>query len=64
MHRKIHVDTTSLAELHAAVELDPRERREGTWTRLELILMNERFAAALLRAHPELGAGKLEPDAA
>jgi hypothetical protein len=44
----------SLAELRAAIELNPVDRREGTWTKLELIEMDERFTAALLRVHPEL----------
>lgn len=52
MRRKIHADTPSLADLRAAVELDPVDRREGSWTRLELFAMNERFAATLRRAHP------------
>ena len=29
-----------------------RDRREGTWTRLELIEMDERFRQAMRRAHP------------
>ena len=53
MRRKIHADTPSLADLRAAVELDPVDRREGSWTRLELFAMNERFAATLRRAHPK-----------
>jgi hypothetical protein len=28
-------------------------RREGSWIKLELIEMNERFATALRRAHPD-----------
>jgi hypothetical protein len=30
-----------------------RDRREGTWTRLELIEMDERFRQAMRREHPE-----------
>jgi hypothetical protein len=53
MRRKIRADTPSLADLHAAIELNPVDRREGSWTKLELIAMNERFATALRRAHPD-----------
>ena len=37
------------------VDLDPVDRSEGTWTRLELLEMDARFCAAMRRAHPELG---------
>jgi hypothetical protein len=50
MHRKIRADAPSLAELHAAVELAPVDRRKGSWSKLELIAMNERFAWAMARA--------------
>jgi hypothetical protein len=53
MHRKVRTDTPTLAELHEATEPDPRDRREGSWTKLQLIEMNERFRAALRRAHPD-----------
>jgi hypothetical protein len=66
MRRKLRIDAPNLADLHAAVELAPRERREGSWSKLELIEMNERFCAAMRRAHPELAEprSRLEPDAA
>ena len=32
----------------------PRDNREGEWTKLELIKMDARFCAAAARAHPEL----------
>jgi hypothetical protein len=54
MHRKIRADAPSLAELHAAIEFTPADRREGSWTRLEVIQMDEGFCAAMRREHPEL----------
>jgi hypothetical protein len=54
MYRKPRTDVPSLVELRTAVERNPRDRREGTWTRLELLEMNERFCAAMRAAHPEL----------
>jgi hypothetical protein len=56
MRRKTRADVPNLAELHVAVELNPREGRDGLWTKLELIVMNERFAAAMARA-PEAPMG-------
>jgi hypothetical protein len=32
------------ADPHAGIELNPIDRREGLWTKLELIAMNKRFA--------------------
>jgi hypothetical protein len=67
MNRKIRTDVPSLTELRAAIELNLVDRREGSWSKLELMEMNERFAAALLRAHPELAEAQvlaeLEPTA-
>jgi hypothetical protein len=37
----------------AEKELTLVDRREGTWTKLELIRMDQRFCAAMRRAHPE-----------
>jgi hypothetical protein len=37
-----------------------RDWREGTWTRLELIEMDERFRQAMRRAHP--GMKRHEPE--
>ncbi len=47
MHRKTRTDTPSLGVLHESIELDPADRRVGTWTRLELIRMDQRFCAAM-----------------
>ena len=35
-------------------DLAPADRREGTWTKLELLEMDARFCSAMRRAHPEL----------
>jgi hypothetical protein len=47
MHRKIRTDAPSLAELRVSVELAPADAREGLWTRLELLEMDERFRRAM-----------------
>jgi hypothetical protein len=51
MHRKIRADVASLEDLHEAV-LGPADRREGTWTRLELLEMDDGFRRAM-EAAPE-----------
>jgi hypothetical protein len=40
----------SLSDLHDAIELAPVDRREGFWTRLGLIEMDERFCAVMERS--------------
>jgi hypothetical protein len=57
VRRNLHPDIPSLSDLHEAVELALFDRREGFWTRLELLEMDERFCQVMRRAHPEL----LEP---
>jgi hypothetical protein len=36
--------------LYAAIELNPIDRREGSWTKLELLAMNQCFSVAMARA--------------
>jgi hypothetical protein len=55
-HRKPRPDTPSLEDLRESVEPSPADRREGLWTRLDLLEMNERFAQAMRRA-PEAPKG-------
>ena len=57
MRRKPRADIPSLDDLREAVELAPADRREGSWTKLQLLEMDERFCQAMRRAHPELELG-------
>jgi hypothetical protein len=54
MHRKIHIETPSFTDLHAAIEPNSADRRYGLRMRLELLQMDERFCAAMRREHPEM----------
>ena len=59
--RKIRPDIPSLSDLREVIEFSPADRREGIWTKLDPIEMDERFCTAMRRCHPELGpAGRLE----
>jgi len=53
--QKIRPDIPSLADLRGeAIAFSASDRREGAWTKLDLIEMDERFCTAIRRAYPEL----------
>ena len=48
------VDTSEPPDPDEAIKLSPADRREGSWTKLDLLGMDQRFCEAMERAHPEM----------
>lgn len=53
MRHKVRLDSPGPSDPQEAAVLSLIDRREGSWTKLELIRMDRRFCAAVRQAHPE-----------
>lgn len=54
MRHKVHLDSPSRSDPDEAAMLSLLDRREGSWTKLELLDMDRRFCEAVRRAHPRI----------